>query len=133
MASTPQFIATPNVVLTKFANADGTTAKTIFTAGSSGSRVTMISVAGNNDATIDVNLYVTISSVNNIIAQFSLPLSSGSTKWIVISMLDPDLIVWLDRNEPSILLPSSATISLGMGTALTSGRGVDVVVFGGDF
>jgi hypothetical protein len=39
MASSPQFVSAPNVGLTKFVAADGTTIKTIFSPGASGSRI----------------------------------------------------------------------------------------------
>lgn len=133
MAANPQFVSVPNVKLTKFLTADSTNAKTIFTAGSSGSRVMMASLSSNNGVALTLTLYVTISSVSTVVAQFAIPAVSGATTWAIQSIMDPDVIIWLDRQEPSIILPAGAELTAATSAAVDSGRSVDVTVFGGDF
>lgn len=133
MATTPQFVATPNVQTTKIENGDGTTPKTVFTAGASGSRVLAIAVFGNNDASLVLTLTLTVGAVTTVIAQYTLPLSSGVTAYTGIALFDPDTVVWLDAQEPTIAVPAGAVLKVGVDVAVTSGRAIDITVFGGDF
>lgn len=75
MATSPSFVGSPNVGVTTFTNSDGTSAKTIFSPGSSGSRVSNIQVATDNSAAITVVLSLYASSTEYKLDYTSLALS----------------------------------------------------------
>ena len=133
MAASPQFVNAPNVGLTKFANGDGTTIKTVFTPGSAGSRVLALFVTTDDTASRQVNIFLTRSSVRYKLDTFTIPAASGTQPKRNWNVLDSDWMRWLDPNEPHLVLPSGTTIEVGLVAAVSSGKEISVVVMGGDF
>ena len=133
MAATPQFVASPNLGCTKFVNSDGTTAKTIFTAGASGSRVLAMFATSDAAASLQFTLVLSRSSVDYKIDTFTIPgadLTTPVTNW---NMLDPEWLRWLDPNEPHLIVPSGVTLKVTPLAAVPSGKEVSIIVMGGDF
>lgn len=133
MAASPNFVNKPNVQATAFNNADGTAAKTVFTAGSAGSRVEAVVVTTNETA----NRQMTISMVQNAIAyeldRFTV--ASGTTAVPIrqYNVLNPERWGWLDPNNVGLIVPSGSLLQVNMEATITSGRKVNVFVVGGDF
>lgn len=130
MASSPQFISSPNTKGTSFANSDGTTAKTIFTPGSNGSRVHAISIVSTDTSARDITLAIVQSSVAYIIARFTLAAASTIT---ITNGLDNYLMPWILSSDPYLILQNGTTLQANMEATITSGKKVDIAVFGGDF
>ena len=133
MAATPQFVASPNLGCTKFVNSDGTTTKTIFTAGSSGSRIQAMFATSTSLSGLQFTLALVRSSVSYVIDTFTIPgadLTTPAPNW---NMLDPEWLRWLDPNEPHLILPSGVTLKVTPIAAVPAGKEVSIIVMGGDF
>lgn len=130
MATTPQFVATPNVgindVSTANTNRDGTgTVETIFTAGANGSRVEEIVVKSTNDP------------ADSIVTIF---LHDGSAFWLFdeIDLGNPAAgsatveAYRASRTYENLVLPNGWTIRAAITAAPTAGV-VNVICLGGDF
>ena len=133
MATTPQFVASPNLGCTKFVNSDGTTTKTIFTAGSSGSRIQAMFATSNAPSALQFTLSLARSSVSYIIDTFTLSGASMTTPATNWNLLDPEWLRWLDPNEPHLIVPSGVTLTVTPVAAVTEDMEVSIVVLGGDF
>lgn len=133
MAVAPNFVGSPNVGVASFVAADSTNTKTIFTAGTNGSRISAIAVSGNNSTTVLVRLYYVIGGIEYLISEASLPASADASSFAFTSLMDADQVVWLDRQEPTMpSIPGGALLRVAMSAAIAAGRRVDVVAFGGD-
>jgi hypothetical protein len=133
MASTPQFVGAPNLGCAKFINSDGTTGKTVFTAGASGSRVLSMVATSDSSSALQFTLTLERSSVGYKIDTFTIPgadLTTPTTNW---NMLDPEYLRWLDANEPHLILPSGVMLKVTPVAAVPSGKEVSIFVMGGDF
>lgn len=133
MAATPQFVGAPNLGCAKFVNSDGATGKTVFTAGSSGSRVLAMVATSDALSALQFTLTLERSSVSYKVDTFTIPgadLTTPTTSW---NMLDPEWLRWLDPNEPHLILPSGVTLNVTPLAAVPSGKEVSILVMGGDF
>jgi short subunit dehydrogenase-like uncharacterized protein len=133
MAAAPQFISAPNVGLTKFANADGTVAKTIFTAGASGSRIMALFATSSDLSSRQFALTLTRAGVSYQLDTPTIAGASAITPVVNMNMLGADWFQWLDPNEPHLILPTGITITAAAVVAVTSGKEVSFFVMGGDF
>jgi short subunit dehydrogenase-like uncharacterized protein len=133
MAAAPQFISLPNVGLTKFALADGTTVKTIFTAGASGSRIMALFATSNDLSSRQFALTITRAGVSYKLDTPTIAGTSAITPVVNMNMLGADWFQWLDPNEPHLILPTGITITAAAVVAVTSGKEVSFFVMGGDF
>lgn len=129
MATTPQFVSTPNTIGVNYANADGTTAKTIFTAASGGSRVDALVVSTTDTAANTVVLNLVKSAVTYTLGSYTLTPSGslGVPKAMDLLTLIPGL------GALGLVLKTGDTLTLALGTAITAGQTASVVVIGGDF
>lgn len=118
MAAAPVYAATPNIGDTTLANADGTTAKTFFTAGASGSRVNRISVYSGPTTAPGGTTKVVISLGTTIIDVFSMVNTTDTFQY--------------DRVFTDLLLGNAETLTITSRTALTSGATLHVAGFGAD-
>ena len=133
MATSPQFVSAPNVQGTRFALADGTAAKTIFTAGGSGSRVEYLFATGDNSALRTLTLFMALSAVSYRLAQIVIPAGTTALPLPVVNFLDPYVLPWIDPNNVGFLLASGCTLTASLDGALASGKNVDIIVIGGNF
>ncbi|MBX0328257.1 hypothetical protein K2Z83_11275 [Oscillochloris sp. ZM17-4] len=133
MATSPQFVAVPNVALTKFTNSDGTNPKAVFTPGSSGSRIHAVVGTSTDTAAARFTVWLVRSGTSYLLDTVTLPAASAITPTTNWSLLDTDWFTWLDPNDPSLILPADVTISIAPAVAVTSGKEVSFLIFGGDF
>ena len=133
MATTPQFVGAPNLGCTKFVNSDGTTTKTIFTAGSSGSRIQAMFATSNAPSALQFTLSLSRSSVSYIIDTFTVPGANLLTRAPNWNMLDPEWLRWLDPNEPHLIVPSGVTLTVTPIADVTEDKEVSFFVLAGDF
>jgi hypothetical protein len=133
MASSPQFVSAPNVGLTKFVAADGTTIKTIFSPGAGGSRIFSLFATSDDTAALQFAIYLVKATVRYKLDVFTLPAATSVTPTTNWNILDIEWFTWLDQQEPNLMLPSGVTLEVGPLAAVTSGKEVSLVVMGGDF
>lgn len=133
MAAAPQFIATPNIGLTKFVNGDGTGTKTIFTSGASGSRIMALFATSSDVSSRQFALFVVRSAVSYRLDTPTIAAASSITPVVNINLLAADWFQWLDPGEPTLILPSGVTLTAAPLVAVTAASEVSFFVMGGDF
>ena len=133
MAASPQFVALPNVGLTKFVTADGTTIKTIFTPGPDGSRIMGLFATSTDTAALQFAIYLTRAGVRYVLDTVTLPGATAVTPTTNWNVLDSEWFKWLDPAEPTLILPSTVTLEVGAVVAVTAAKEVSFVVLGGNF
>ncbi len=133
MATSATFVATSNVSAVTFVNADGTTAKTLWTAGSGGGRLGSISVVSDDTAAAPLALYVRLSGTDYRIGTVNVPIGAGNTASVVsVNLLVLSANPWLD-SDGSLKLPNGGIIKVGPLTAVTAAKTVTIVAWGADF
>lgn len=130
MAVTASFIATPKTPVLAFANADGTTFKTLATGGSLGTRIDAVSAA-NGDASnaYVLQLAIQISGIDYILGEVTVPAgagTNGTTK--PVALLNPADMPALAYSEAGALwLASGASLRVRTKTAIAGSNVLHVV------
>lgn len=143
VTATPAFIQTPKVTPQNFVQGTDTagTYKTLFTAGSNGSKVVAV-VASTDDgsATHVLTLAVVRSAVTYVLGAYTIPVSSGTSGAIAnVNLLaggPSSLITGLpvdNDGQRYIFLESGDTLTATFATALTSSKRIDMITIGADF
>ncbi len=136
MTASPVLPQAINVGLTGWANADtAPTKKTIFTAGSNGSKVTSI-IAGSTDTTARVFIiYLNRSSTSYRLTSTTVAITAG-TDGLTQSANMLNLIAGLPKDNDGqsyILLKNGDIIQAENQTTVTSAKNIDITVTGADF
>lgn len=79
MATAPNFPGAPRWSFQTFVNADGTTAKTLFTPGASGSKIVAITAFSTDSAARDLRLNLNRSATNYPLTTVAIPINAGNT------------------------------------------------------
>ncbi|MGJ7484347.1 hypothetical protein ACSFA2_03760 [Variovorax sp. LT2P21] len=130
MAASASFVATPKTPVVVFANADGTTFKTIATGGTLGTRIDSISASNGDAATANVlQLAVQVSGVDYVLGEVPIPIgagTNGTTKSVAV--LNPADIPALQYSESGALwLASGATLRARVKTAVAGANLVHLI------
>jgi hypothetical protein len=133
MATSPSFATTVNTAGLTLNNASGTSGSTLFTPGSSGSVVEAISITSTDTTSRIVIFYVTISATDYVIGRITLPAATASIPTVVANGLDTSVLTYVNPNDPKLVLKNGAVLKAKMEATITSGKQVDIVVYGGDF
>jgi hypothetical protein len=136
MAASPSFISTPQTPTGQFENADGTSFKTLFTAGSDGSRVD--SLLGTSTDTVSayvVQLALQKSSVDYVIGEVSIPIGAGTNGSAKsVAMLNQTDIPGLAYTENgSLYLESGVALRARVKTAVSGSFVVQIVGVAGSY
>jgi len=132
----PQTIVTGVGVIN---NASGTTAQTIVTPGTNGSKIEAIFVTNTDTATYTVTLNVVVSSTTYVLGTFSVPASTGSSTSAptlnALLLINPTLgILPRDANGNTFLyLASGATITAAVSSTVSSGKQLSFVTMQENF
>ena len=126
---------TPKTSVVTFVNADGTTKKTLVTAGANGCRVLSISATTSDTAANDVNLYVQALGAGTIgnIGGKRVPLASGDVVASTVAGVN-----LLDTGQMPFLLPDGSLqlagggggtdlLQAGVVAAVTAGKTLTLV------
>jgi len=143
VTATPVFLQAPTITPQNFVQGTDSagTYKTIYTAGSNGSKITGILVATDDgSATHVLTLVVTRSATDYYLGAYTLPVSSGTSGSVAnVDMLSggpSNLILGLpvdNDGQRYLHLKSGDTLRMTFATALTTGKRIDVLTIGGDF
>lgn len=130
---TPIFPVAVNNGSVTIVNADGTTAKTLFSAGANGSRIDQIVCTSDDSASETIQLIINDGSNNNIVGEISIPAgagTNGSTKGVkVINSTD---LPWLP-DSGSIFIKTGYSIKVKSKAAVTAAKTLTFVLFAGDY
>lgn len=136
MAANPSFVSTPQNPAAQFQNADGTTFKTLFTAGSSGGRVDSL-IATNTDTAnaYVVQLALQKSGVDYVLGEVSVPLGSGtngSAKSVAV-MNSTDVPGLAYTEAGALFLASGVALRARVKTAVAGSNTVQIIGIAGDY
>ena len=101
MATSPNFPGLARWSFQTFVNADGTTAKTIFTPGSAGSKIVAITAFSSDSAARDLRINLNRSATNYPLTTVSVPINSGNT-----NAIPPVAVLQTTQSGGTIAAPS---------------------------
>lgn len=132
----PVFVQTPKIGPQSFVNADGTTKKTVVTAGVNGTKVVGLTATSTDTAARVCQVWLTRSAVSYLLVAVSVPIGAGSDG--VIPNVDLlSLILWpglpVDGVSPFFFLQSGDTLQVSMAVAVTAAKEIDVTAQFSDF
>lgn len=120
-------------------NADGTTKKTVYTAGADGTKLESIFVTNTDTAAYTLNVYFNISSTDYLIGTVNIPLSSGNTTSaptvnLLSSAGNLGAVLNKDPNGNTYLyLQSGTVLKVATTGTVTSAKTVTLTAIGEDF
>lgn len=135
MAANPIFVSGPRTVVASIANADSTTFKDLFAAGSSGSRVDLCSIA-NSDASnaYTVQVAIRMGSTDYVLGEVAVPAGSGTNGSAKsVNLLDDTNIPALANTLEVLFLESGATLRVKSKTAVSGSNTLQFIATGGDY
>jgi hypothetical protein len=120
-----------------FVNADGTTAKTLVTAGSNDTDVKSIIVASNDSAAVNLQLFINRSAVAYLLGTVNIPITAGNTGAIAsVDLLGSTLIPGLPLDsigKPYIPMKTGDTLTVAPLAAVTTAKTCYISAFGQDY
>lgn len=120
-----------------YQNSDGSTAATIFTAGSDDSSVKSILVASTDTSARVLQLFVRRSSVDYLIGCVTIPIGAGTDGLNpAVDLLSTAMLTGLpidEQGKPYLPLKSGDTLKAGTTATITSAKHIYINVFGFDF
>lgn len=118
----------------QFTSGDGTSKKTIFTAGNYGSRIDSVSLCSNDTAIVGLNFYINDLTNDYYLGTVSVAAGAGYT-----SIAKQDALPTLAPTGTNlaragfIALPSGWLLKAACTATMTFAKTGDIVAFGGDF
>lgn len=140
VTATPIFPQAINVGVQTIVNADAQAQKTLFTAGTNGSKVESISISSSDTSARDVSIYLTRSATNYLLSTVSIPAGAGQPAApaatpavdILRSAQIPGLAYDPNGNH-YLYLMSGDTLTISAPVTITSAKTVTAVASGGNF
>lgn len=139
MAGTPTPIFPQSVqnFVAQIQNADGQAIKTLVSGGTNGTKIESIIVSSTDTSNRDIALYLTISSVNYLLATVSIPLDSGNTNSVIpVDLLRSNSLAglaWDANGNKFLYVANGATLGVSALTTVTSTKSIQFVAQGGNF
>ena len=139
VTATPIFPQTITNKVVTIVNADTTTLKTLYAAGTNGTKVENILVTNTDTAAYTVQVYVTISATDYLIGSVNIPLSAGNLSTVnsvnllsTTGNLGP--VLNLDSTgNPYLYLASGSTLKVATTGTVTAAKTITFFAQGGDF
>lgn len=132
--TTPIFPLTPMNSAVTVVNADGTTVKTVLTAGSNGARVDAISVCSDDTSDRKFYVYLNDGSTNYLVGTVNVPTLSGTdATTLPVDLISGAVLPWVDASG-SLNLKASWKVNVGLTTgSVTAAKTVTFVASFGDY
>lgn len=129
----PIFILTAKVTGQTFVNGDGTSKKTLFTAGSNGSLITDVNIASDDTSARDVDLFINDGSTDFTFGTIPVAIGAGTTAASnAVNGFDATKVPGL-AVDGSLFLPTGYFLKGAMKVAVTAAKTVTVLAIGGDY
>ena len=128
--TTPIFPGTVTTDAVRIENADGTTAKTLLTAGTNGARVDSIIVTSTDTADRTLTLYLLKGVVSYRLGEMVIPDGSGTNG---TDKPADGITLALPFVGGTIHVEAGCSRTVAAQVAVTAGKAIDVIAFGGDF
>lgn len=137
VTATPIFPQSVQNFVTKIQNADASNIKTLVTGGTNGTKVESIIVSSTDTSARDVNIYITVSSVNYLLTTISIPINSGNANNIaatdILRSTQIPALPFDNKGNKYIYIANGATLGFATTTTVTSGKEIDIFAQGGNF
>lgn len=137
VTATPIFVQTPESFGVQIANSDGTSKKTIYTAGANGSVIESLWVTSTDTADEDVIFYINDGSTDHQIGRVKVPLNSGNTNAIPsLDLLRHSQMPMFESDSAGnrvLKLKAAHVLKVAAAATITSGKILDFFGTGGDF
>lgn len=130
---TPIFPVAVNNGRVTIVNADGTTAKALFSAGANGSRIDQIVCSSDDTSAKTIQLIVNDGTNDNIVGEVAIPAgagTNGSTK--AVKVINATDLPWLS-DSGSIFIKTGYSIKVKSKAAVTAAKTLTFVLFAGDY
>jgi hypothetical protein len=137
VTATPVFPQTPKNGKVQILPADTTTLKTLYTAGSNGSKIHGIIATSTDTAAQTITLSITNAGTSYTLGTIQIAITAGtvvgtpSTNFLDLTKI-PGLPLDSDGN-PEILLVSGDTLQVNSGTTVTAAKVLNFIAIGADF
>jgi hypothetical protein len=135
--ATPIFPQTIKNYVAQILPADASGKKALVTGATNGTKIEAITVASTDTSARDLQLVLTISSVDYILATVSIPANSGNTNALpAVDILRHAQWTGLsyDSNGNKILyVANGSVLNVKTLTTVTAAKEIDVLAIGGDF
>jgi hypothetical protein len=129
----PIFVLTINNKGITFVNADGTSTKDLFVAGSNGSRVASIAATTTDTSNNIIHLYAYDGSTAYLVGEITVPLASGTDgTTAAVNLLSLAMCPWLN-SDGSITLPTGWKLQASVNAAVTTAKTLTLVALGADY
>ena len=133
MADKPIFVGTINNGPLEIENGDGTTLQTLITPGSNGCKVLNINVVSTDTATVELQLWVTISAVDYLLGTVDITTLAGTDgAEAAVNLLASDKIAMTDTNG-QIALDNGEVLKIAPKAAVTAATKVTVFAQAADY
>lgn len=137
LTNVPTFVVTPRAYKVQIANATGTSAVTLATGATNGTKVLGILVTNTDTNPYTVTLAVTRSATSYVLAVVTVASSSGNVNGtpavaLLTAALIPGLPLDSDGN-PYLILESTDTLTVASGGTVTSPKVLSFHTVAGDF
>jgi len=129
----PIFGLTPNLTEDTITSADTTTAQTIFTAGSNGSKLMSIAATSDDTAAINATIYIRDGTTDYLVGTVNIPIASGTDGSVnSVNLLSPTALPWLDALG-ELALPTGYSVKVGCLATMTAAKTLTLVGIGVDY
>ena len=134
MATTPQFIGTARTATKKLVNADGTSAATLLTIGSTGGLIEGLFVSSNDTTSHTLTLLLGDGTTDVLIDTVTIPAATLSLPVQQVTLLNNARWFWIDPYNVKWVLAAGRVLKVRMETSVSSGAfEVAVVANYGEF
>lgn len=131
--TSPIFVLTANNKGITFVNADGTTLKDVFVAGTNGSRLASIAATTNDTSTNNVKIEIYDGSTAYWAGTVAVPTLSGTDgSTAAVNLLSLSMCPWLN-SDGSLFLPTGWKVQVAPLVAVTTAKTLTLVALGADY
>lgn len=111
----------------------GNAAADLLTAGENGTRIHQLGAFITANTTVDTALHAFIVHEGKVIpvASISLPIYTQPSTTSGMATIDMLTAVWVDANDPAIIMPPNSVLRVGVATAISAP--IIFTVMGGNF
>lgn len=131
--SKPIFQSKPSPSGVSIVNADGTTPKTLYIAGTEGALLDNISVTSTDTSTVILALTYNDGSNDFQLGEISVPAGAGTDgSTPSVNMMDANYLPFL-QSRGGLPLGASHLLKVNAKSAVTTAKAIDIVAFGGNY
>jgi hypothetical protein len=136
MSANPNYPSTPKNPVAQIQNSDATAFVTLYTAPATGAKIEGLSITSDDTADVVLQLAVTISAVDYVIGEITIPDGSGTNGTDkAVNGLNVTNLPWLptDGVNRYLHLASGSALRVRANTTVTAGKKVQLVAQAGDY